>query len=169
VHVIKMNKGSKAKLQLAVGLPFDGVRRLSADLRVRLDYVPRLPIFGFPKSVVRPKVRVAVGTQSPRILTDATRIAPLGRVWGPTARPRDIDYELLPGRGENRFLPRLTEKTVASTLIKRILLESRKSLPVRLEIEASDQAQPGTDFYLRIEQEVNGDLTGCYTVVISIV
>jgi hypothetical protein len=169
VHVVTLKKGSKAKLQLAVGLPFDGVRKLNADLRIRLAFVPRLPIFGFPPKVVLPQVRVTLGERRPFILSAANRIAPFEKVWGPSIKPRDIDFELLEGCGEKTFFPKMTEKTIAWKQIKRIPLVAKKSIPLRIEIAAPEGAQPGTNFYLRIEQDVRGDVTGCYTVVICIV
>jgi hypothetical protein len=169
VHVVTLKRGFKARLQLAVGIPFDGIEKLNADLRLRLSLVPRLPIFGFPPKVVLPQVRITVGERRPFILAAAEQVAPFDKIWGPSVKPRDIDFELLHERGENTFLPNATEKTVAWQLIKRLPLVRKKPVPVRVEIAASDEAQPGTNFYLRIEQEVNGGVTGCYTVVISIV
>jgi len=169
VHVVTLNKGSKAKLQLAVGLPFDGVRKLDADLHIRLTFVPRLPIFGFPQKVVLPQVRVTMAERRPFVLTAAKRVAPFDKAWGPSVQPRDIDFELLRRCGEYTFRPKMTEKTVAWRQLKRIPLEAKKSIPLHLEICAPDNVQPGTNFYLRIEQEVRGNVTGCYTVVISIV
>jgi hypothetical protein len=40
---------------------------------------------------------------------------------------------------------------------------------LKLEIVAPDEAKPGDNFYLRIKQQVEGEVTGCYTVVITIV
>lgn len=169
VHLVYLNKGSKVKLQLGVGLPFDKVKKLNADLRFRITTVPNLPIFGFPPKVVLPQVSVILGERRPFVLSTSKQITPFEKIWGPLVKPRDIDFELLNGCGEKTFLPRMTEKTIAWKQIKRIPLEAKKSIPLRLEIAASEIARPGTNFYLRIEQEVRGDVTGCYTVVICIV
>jgi hypothetical protein len=114
-------------------------------------------------------VRITLGDRRPFVLSAAGRVAPLGRVWGPSAKPRDIDFELLRGRGSEAFLPRITEKTIAWKQIKRVPLAAKKPIPLQVEIVAPAGIQPGTNFYLHIEQEVGGDVTGCYTVVISIV
>lgn len=169
VHVISLKKGAKAKLQLAIGLPFDRVEKLNVDLRIRLAFVPRLPIFGFPPKVVPPRVHVILGERRPFGLRTAKEIVPFGKTWGPSVQPRDIDFELLRGRGKTAFLPRMTEKTVAWREIKRLPLVAKESVPLRLEIAAPRTAQVGSNFYLHIEQEVRGEVTGCYTVVISIV
>jgi hypothetical protein len=80
-----------------------------------------------------------------------------------------MDSELVRGRDEERFLPALTEKTVAWTRLERIPLVAGRPVALRVDIVAPDDAQPGTSFYLHIEQEVNGDVTGAYTVVVTIV
>ncbi len=169
VHVVKLKKGGKANLELGVGVPFDKIEKLNADLRVRLTFVPRLPIFGFPPRVVLPQVRVRLGDRRPFVLTAADRVAPLQRVWGSSAKPRDIDFELQRERGREASLPRMTEKTIAWKQIKRVVLVARKPVPLQVAIAAPEEIQPGTNFYLHIEQEVGGEVTGCYTVVISIV
>jgi hypothetical protein len=169
VHVVTLNAGAKVKLDLAMALPFDGVEKLKADLRVRLNCVPRLPIFGFPPRVVLPKVTVTVGGRRPFALVAAEKVAPLGRVWGPSVPPRDIDFELLRRGGCEVFIPRMAEKTVAWREVKRLQLVAKKSVPLHLEIAAPRTARIGSNFNLRIEQEVSGEVTGCYTVVISIV
>jgi YD repeat-containing protein len=169
VHIVTLKKGAKAKLQLAVAMPFDGVERLTADLSVRLAFVPRLPIFGFPPKVVLPRVQITLGERRPFSLQAAKHVAPFGKVWGPLVQPRDADFELLKGWGEKTFLPDMTEKTVAWKQVKRIPIAAKESIPLCIEIAAPDEVQPGTNFYLRIEQEVRGDVTGCYTVVISII
>ncbi len=169
VHVVSLKKGSKIKLQLAVGLPFDGVKKINADLRIRLALVPRSPIFGFPPQVILPQVRITLGERRPFILTAARQVAPFDKVWGPSVKPRDIDFELFHGLRENMFLPKMAEKTVAWRQIKRLPLVARKPIPLHIEIAALNEAQAGTNFHLRIEQEVHGDVTGCYTVVVNIV
>jgi hypothetical protein len=169
VHVVNLKKGDKAKLQLGFGLPFDNVEKLEADLRVRLTIVPRLPIFGFPPKVVLPQVRISLGDRRPFVLSTARQIEPLGKVWGPKVEPREIDFELFRWSSQESSLPKMTEKTVAWKQIKRIPLVAKKSIPMHIEIATREGAQPGTNFYLRIEQEVRCDITGCYTVVICIV
>lgn len=169
VHVVNLKNGDNANLQLGFGLPFDKVEKLCADLRVRLTFVPRLPIFGFPPKVVPPHVRIALGDRRPFILTAAKRVTPLKRVWGRSVKPRDIDFELLRGRGSEAWLPKLTEKTIAWKQIKRIPLAAHMPIPLRVELAAPEGVQPGTNFFLRIEQQVRNDITGCYTVVICIV
>jgi len=169
VHVLNLKKGGKAKLQLGVGVPFDGVEKLNADLVFRVAVVPRLPIFGFPPKVVPPQVRIALGNRRPFVLTEAARVAPFERVWGPSAKPREIDVEVLRKRGGETFLPRMAEKTIAWKKINRVPLTAKKPIPLRVEIVAARGVQPSTNFYLRVEQEVGGNVTGCYTVVVSIV
>ncbi len=58
---------------------------------------------------------------------------------------------------------------MAWKVLKRIPLTAKKPIPLRVEIVAPVGLHPGNNFYLRIEQEVRGEVTGCYTVVISIV
>lgn len=169
VHVVTLKRGSKTKLHLGVGIPFDGCKKLSADVRFRLTSLPRLPIFGFPPRVVPPTVRVAVGRRRPFHLTTQKRIEPFRKVWGPAVRPREVDFELRGGSDRCTFLPQMTEKTIAWRQTRRVPLTARKSVPLEIEIAAPDSAQPGTCFYLRIEQDVRGSVTGCYTVAISIV
>jgi hypothetical protein len=168
VHVVTLNKGLKKELQLAVGLPFDGIKKIDANLRIRLAFVPRLSIFGFPPKVVLPQVRIALGDRRPFTLSTAKRVAPFNKVWGPLVQPREIDFELLRGLGENAFLPKMTEKTVVWREIKRLPLVAQEHIPLHIEIAAPKDVQAGTNFNLRIEQEVHGDVTGCYTVVVSI-
>jgi hypothetical protein len=169
VHVVSLKAGANAKLQLGVALPFDGVEKLYANLRIRLAYVPRLPIFGFPPRVVVPQVTVALGERRPFRLVAGQEVAPLGEVWGPSTEPRDIDLELLRRQGEATFLPAMTEKTVAWREVKRLPLVAGKPVLLQLEIAVPRAAQTGSNFYLRIEQEVRNVITGCYTVAISIV
>ena len=136
---------------------------------VRLVYVPRLSIFGFPSQVTLPQVMVTLGQRRPFKLVTGRQVVPIGEVWGPTNAPRDIDLELLRPQNEPPFLPALREKTVAWREIKRIPLVTGDPQPLHLEIEVPEDAREGSNFYLRIEQEVDGAPTGCYTVVISIV
>jgi hypothetical protein len=169
VHVVTLIRGYKSTLQLAIGVPFDGIKELNVNLHFRLEFVPRLPIFGFPSEVILPQVHVTLGERRPFLLSATKQIAPFDKVWGPSINLREIDFEILFGRGGNIFLPNKNKKTVAWKQIKRILLIAKKPLPLRLEISASKRTLPNTNFYLRIEQEVNGNITGCYTVIISIV
>ncbi len=168
VHVIRLRRLSKERLQLAFGLPFDGIKKLNADLRIRLTSLPRLPVFGFPPKVALPKVQFTLGDRRPIDLTAEKQSELFGKVWGPSTRPRDTDFELLQGRDKHTFLPNITEKTVAWKQLKRIPLEAKKPIPLKLEITAPEEVQTGTSFCLRIEQEVGGNITGCYTVVINI-
>jgi hypothetical protein len=39
---------------------------------------------------------------------------------------------------------------------------------MQIEIAAPENAVAGSNYLLRIEQEVEGEITGCYTVVIII-
>lgn len=169
VHVISLPRFTAARRQLAIGLPFDKVEKIDVRLRFRLSFVPRLPIFGFPPKIVPPRVNVILGEQRSFSLRTAKEIEPFGKTWGPSVQPRDIDFELLRGRGGTAFLPRMNEKTVAWGEIKRLPLVAKESVPLSLEIAAPRTAQVGSNFYLRIAQEVRGEVTGCYTVVISIV
>ncbi|MCD4706556.1 MAG: hypothetical protein K8S62_02320, partial [Candidatus Sabulitectum sp.] len=169
VHVVTLNEGSTAELEIGIALPFDGIARLKTDLHFRLDYVPRLPIFGFPPEVLAPQVKIKLGEKRSFNLVRKRKIIPFEKVWGPLVQPREIDYELHREFGERAFLPRMTEKTIAWRHLKRIYLEPKESTPLKIKITAPEKARSGSNFYLRIEQEVNGDITGCYTVVISIV
>lgn len=169
MHIVALRRGANIRLQLAIGLPFDGVKSLNTDLRIRLSFVPRLPVFGYPPKVVRPQVRVTAGDRKTITLSDTKEISPFDKIWGPDVKPRDIDAELLAARGKDTFLPQLKEKTVAWKLIKGISLFSKKSVPLEVEITAPDESRSGDNFYLRMEQEVQGEVTGCYTVVVSIV
>lgn len=56
-----------------------------------------------------------------------------------------------------------------TTQIKRFALVRGKPVPVRLEITAPRNSQVGSNFHLTAEQGVEGEVTGCYTVVVSIV
>jgi hypothetical protein len=165
VHVVKLTNGGKARLQLGVAVPFDGVEKLYADLQVRLTFVPRMPVFSFPPKVVSPQIDVTLGDRQPFRLTEAKAVA-LGRTWGPSKPSKDIDYELLKQRGGATRLP---EKTIASRQIKRLALTAKQPIPLRLELAAPRAVQPGTNFLLYIEQQVGGQVTGRYAVAISIV
>jgi hypothetical protein len=169
VHVIQLHGNEKGNLQIGTGVPFDNVEKIKADLRIRLTFVPRLPIFGFPPKVVPPQVRITLGDRRPFVLTRANSVTLFDKVWGPLVQPREIDFELIRGRGEKAYFPKMTEKTIAWKQIKQIPLVAKKSITLQIEITAPQNAQPGTNFYLRIEQEVGGEITGCYTVVICIV
>lgn len=169
VHVIYVAAGSFAQLDLATAVPFDGVEFIDVTMRLRLAYVPRLPVFGFPSRVVCPHVAVALGEQYAFDLDPAEEVEPLGRIWGPTAKQRDHDFELTKPREGMLFLPRMTEKTVAWRQIKGLALATGKPVPVRLEITAPRNSRVGSNFHLTVEQEVEGEVTGCYTVVVSIV
>lgn len=166
VHILTLKSGQKAKLQVSFGVPFDRAEKLLADLRVRLTVVPRLPIFGFPPKVVLPQVRVTLGEKPTFALTGTKLVEPIGREWGRMIPPRDIDVELQEIGGFVRF-PKLTEKTVATRLVRGVALTAGKPLPLKVEVATGD-ATRGTNFYLRLEQVVKGEVTGCYTVVISI-
>lgn len=169
VTVITLTKGSKIKLQLDVGIPFDGIGKLNPDLNIRLETVPSLPILGFPPKVVMPIVQVAFGKQQPFYLSEVKQVEVFDKVWGPSVKPRDIDFELLQSNNKKVFLPAINEKTVAWHQIKNVPLLAEQSNPLQIEITAPEEAQPGTNFYLRTEQVVNGEIKGCYTVVIRIV
>lgn len=169
VTVVTLNKGSTIKLKLDVGVPFDGIRELNSDMHIRLESVPRLPIIGFQPKVILPQVQVTIGEKRPFHLTAVKQVELFDKVWGPSVKPRDIDFELLQGHGERTFLPWMTEKTVAWHQIRNIPLVAKQSNPLQVEITTPADAQPGTNFYLRIEQVVNREIKGCYTVVIIIV
>lgn len=166
VHVVNLLKGAKAKLQLGVAVPFDGVEKLYADLRVRLALVPRMPVFGFPAKVVPPQIDVTLGDRRPFRLTEAKEVACFDKPRKRPAQQRDIDLDLVKRGGDNT---RLTERTIAWRQIKRLPLAARKPIPLRIEMAAPRAVQSGTNFLLRIEQEVRGQITGCYAVAITIV
>jgi hypothetical protein len=168
VHVITLGPGDSAKLELGVGIPFDGIERLIATLRVRLAVSPHLPITGFPPRVIPPRVSFSVGDRRPVTLSKARVVEVFGRLWGPSARAREIDFELIKGMTEVDSLPQLQEKTVAWKEIKRLRLANKRSLPLRMEFAAPPKAQPGSVFVLRIEQVVDDEVTGCYTVVLRV-
>jgi hypothetical protein len=144
VHIVHMKKGGKTKLQIATGVPFDKVEKINLDLRIRLAFVPRLPIFGYPTKVIPPKVSVTLGERRPFTL--------------------QITKELSSSLSSIRMM----EKTVAMRELRRLPLISNKPVPIHLEITAPSTAQEGSNFYLRVEQLFRGQITGCYTVVISI-
>lgn len=168
VHVVTLKKGSKKKLEIAVGIPFDGVKEITTDLRLRLEYAPRLPIFGFPRIVVPPEIVVRVGGKRPVELTRIEKVELFSKVWGPHIEPREIDFELHRFQKEYGFLPRMTEKTIAWKQLERIHLTYKEPVPLIVEIAAPERAQSGSHYYLRIEQVIEGEVVGCYTVVIII-
>lgn len=167
VHCITLKKGMKKHVQLAMAVPFDDIEKVEATARIRLAYTPRLPIFGFPAEVSLPAVKVAVGDRRPVALADVARIAPFGKVWGPAVQPREFDFELTSGLAAAPSVARLAAKTVAMRQIKKLPLVAGKPMPIKLEITAPDDARP-SNFYLTVEQEVAGEVTGCYTFVVSI-
>lgn len=167
VHVVSLKKGMKKKLHLGMAVPFDGVKSVDADVRFRLAYAPRLPIFGFPTAVTLPKVHVTMGDRKTVELARTESVAPFERVWGPRVQPREIDYELVSGLAAAPAMTRLTAKTVAMRQMKGIHLTAGKPLPLQIEIEAP-QSMRASSFYLTVEQEVRGEVTGCYTFVISV-
>jgi hypothetical protein len=144
VTVVYLKKGSPTKLQLHTGVPFDKTDKLTADIRVSLNYVPRLTIFGIPDKIVPPQVKVSISGQRPASLVAV----------------RELKKSAIAG---------ITEKAVSLREIKRVPLEAKKPVLVELEITAPSTAQSGSNFYLNIEQVVGGQVTGGYTVVITIV
>lgn len=169
VHIVYLKKGGKSKLQIGIGIPFDGVEKMVAEVRVRLAYVPRLPVFGFPLRVVPLEVAASVpGRRSVR-LSPIKKLEPIPEVRQPSMKGSNLRLESFEHRLEPGFLPRLEEKTVAMRQIERVTLVAGKSVPLTLQIAAPSDAVPGSNYYLRVEQVVHGDVTGCYTVVITIV
>jgi hypothetical protein len=168
VHVLTLRRGEWARLELGVAIPFDRLPRLVTSVRARLSFVPRLPVFGYPASLVPPNVQVTLGTRPAFGLKTGARVAPLGKAWGPNVRARDFDFELLEGRREG--MPTLpAEKTIAWRTVENIALTAGKTVPVAVKVEVPPGCQPGSNYYLRLEQLVHGQVTGCYTVVISVV
>ena len=168
VHVITLSPGDTANLELGFGVPFDGIERLTAGLRLRLAVTPQLPTAGFPPKVVPPKVQFSVGNRRPVTLSSTRRVELFGRVWGPSARAREFDFELVRGVKGMESLPRLREKTIAWKELKRLPVTADRALPLKLAFAAPRSAQPGSVFVLRIEQVVDDEVVGCYTVVLRI-
>jgi hypothetical protein len=169
VHIVSLKAGGKAKLDLATALPFDGMQKLDVNLRLRLDYVPRLPIFGFPKAVTPLKVALKIGDRRPVVLETAREVRPFTEVWGGVVKHSEADRELSKQRVAPVFLPSMAHRAIAWKEVEHIPLTARKPVPLHLEIEAPVDARPGTNFYLSIEQLAYGDVTGSYTVVVTIV
>lgn len=149
VHVLSLKAGSKAKLDLATAVPFDGMEELDVDLYARLTYMPRQPVFGFPREVVAPEVALSVGAQRQRpvVLKKVVEARPDG--WMPLPR-------------------RHAERTLAAAT-RHVALSARRPEPVHLVITAPPDARPGSNFYLHIEQKAFGQVTGSYTVAMTIV
>jgi hypothetical protein len=159
VHVVYLHIGQKVKLELALTLPFDEVRQLTTDLHIRLASIPASPVLGFPPDVIPPRVHVSLNGKR------SVDVVPLKRGSTP-GRGRD---PLLKKNGATTFLPAVVERTIASRRIKQVLLLAKKPVRLQMEIEAGEQVQVGTSFHLRFEQEIQGFVTSCYTVVIHIV
>jgi len=168
VHVVTLGAGDTAGLDLGFGVPFDGVQRVVAALRLRLTAKPRLPTFGLPPRVIPPTVKVAIGDRRPLTLNTAGRVELFDREWGPRVAVRDIDFEL--ERPERHYLaiPHLREKTIAWKEIKRLPVTAERALPLKLSFTAPRSAESGSVYALQIEQVVDDAVVGAYTVVIRI-
>jgi hypothetical protein len=168
VHIVHLKKGSKTKLQIGVAIPYDGVEMIKPSLHIRLNCVPRLPIFGFPIRTVPPTVSIVLEEKEPFRIADTGQIAPFEEVWGPFVHPRSIDFELHSDVEEEFFRPLMVEKTIGWHYLKQVALEAKEPVQMQIEIAAPENAVAGSNYLLRIEQEVEGEITGCYTVVIII-
>jgi hypothetical protein len=163
VHVVTLKKGSKAKLQLGVAVPIDGVDELDVDLRIRLAYVPRLPVFGVPATIVPPRISMTLENRRPIRLTETRKIAPVGRTPGRSTHGAKLG--ILDRRGETRG----EEATIAMKKIKDLHLVTKKPIPLRIELVASHGGKAGDNFLLFIEQEIHGQVSGAYVVAITTV
>lgn len=171
VHVIEGSAGDNNNFTILTGIPFDGVERVIATLRLKLVYAPRLPIFGFPKKVIPLDVKYSLDKGRFRSLFKKIRsIEPFKKTWGPGVKPRLIDYELI---GPDRLAPETflerREKVIGWGEIKRVYMTAGKSRQLHVRVNIPKTVQVGSNYYLRIEQEIRGEITGCYTAVIMVV
>jgi hypothetical protein len=145
VHIITLGGGKSKKITINTQVPFDKIDKVIADMRVTMKYVPRLRIFGIPKNIVAPEVKVYMGNQRAVSLTAIKEgIKPMATAV------------LLP------------EKVVAMKEFKKLSLIAKKSVPITLEITAPRNAKKGDNFYLNIDQLVGTKVTGGYTIIITI-
>ncbi|MBI4888974.1 MAG: hypothetical protein HY821_00025 [Acidobacteria bacterium] len=138
VHILTMDAGTSNTLTLFTGLP-DNIRgEAHATLRVRLRYVPRLPVLGFPREIVPPRVEVS--------LDGAPRVSLPG-----LARP-----------------VALHEKWQSQKELKKVAVVAQKPRKIQLRITAPPGATRGSNYMLEVQQEINGVVTGGYTVAVTI-
>jgi hypothetical protein len=170
VHVLTLKRGTKAKLQIAFGIPIDHVRRLEADLVVGLSCLARPPLFTFPPTVVPPSIRVTVGGGRPLTVTTGGAAVGLAALAGARRRRTGVEPALGPRIPmlARRIAPRAIERPVASRNVPQIPLVAKKPVPLVVEVAAPESARPGERFQLRLQQAVRGQVTGCYTVSIAI-
>lgn len=145
VHIVTLGGGGSANVELNTQVPFDKVDKVLANMRITMKYTSRLPIFGTPRKMIVPKVKVAVGKQRPIAL-------------------QEIKREVEPVR----LITRVPEKTVAMKEIKKLPLVYKKSVPIALNITAPRNARKGDTYYINVEQLIGTEVTGGYTVIVTI-
>jgi hypothetical protein len=166
VHIVTLVPNGKANLEFRLGVPFDQVDRVMAKINFRLSVVPRLPIFGIAQTIEPPTVAITLGDRKPLKLVRAKPVQPLRLVTGSPA-VRVADPVLMPRAAVVSHGP-MAERIVASRQVPKIPISVGSPVLVKLQMTAPKTARPGSNFYLRIEQEIDGQVTGGYTVVITV-